>query len=130
MDKIASLYTMANGKFACKKCNYRSNRYDNLKRHIKEKHMKIKVSCECGKKMTKSALSRHQRMTCSIRSKQSNLTPATIVAIEERTVSFNIQLIKLSDGTITIKHDAINVDGHLFNLVQSKEGEKNLVENG
>lgn len=129
MDRIASLCTKVNENFACKKCKYQSKRYDNLKRHIEEKHLKIKVYCKCGKMMTKSALSRHRRMNCSIPSKQSELTAASVVSIEKYTVSLNIEVSKLSDGSISVQHDAINVDGRLFSLVPYAYGENNAVEN-
>lgn len=116
MDEIESLCIKVNGKFACKKCKHCTNRYDNLKRHIEEKHLKIKVTCECGKTMTKSALSRHKRSTCN-RMKQSDESHV----IEEHIVhSFKIKLIKSADGSVSALHDAINVDGYLFNLVPIK----------
>lgn len=128
MDRIASLCTKVNEKFACKKCKYQSKRYGNLKRHIEESHLQIKVSCKCDKKMTKSALSRHRRLNCSISSKKSELTAASVVSIEKYTVSLNIQLTKLSDGSVSVQHDAINVDGR-FSLVPYENGESNAVEN-
>lgn len=127
MDEIASLYTKKNGKFACNTCNIEMNRYDNIKRHIEEKHLKIKVTCECGKTMTKSAMSRHKRSTCSVHCKQSDTIPTAIVSVEDYIVdSFKVQLIKSSDGSVSIAHDAIQVDGHLFNLVPINTSKINL----
>lgn len=136
-----SNFSIINGKFACTKCNYQSNRLDNLKRHIEDKHLKVKVSCEkCGKQLTKSAFSRHKKLSCanstkSKPSKQFETTPIetvlqsdSIVSIQRRTIPLNLEITKMSDGKVFIKSDDIQIDGLLFHLVQ-KEGKMIFVQN-
>lgn len=133
MDEITNLYTKVNGKYACNKCNHQSNRYDNLKRHIAEMHLNKKVKCEeCGKELTKSALSRHKRLACKNvrKSKSSNqpdittnstMQPDSVVSVEQRTIAMNLEIVKLLNGKVIIKSDDIEIDGLLFQLKQ-KEG--------
>lgn len=141
MDEITNLYTEANEKFACNNCNYKSKRFDNLKRHIDERHLNKKVKClKCGKELTKSALSRHKRLACkksqSKASKQSEAMtnnsqsqPDSIVSIEQRTIPLNVEITKLLDGKVIIKSDDIEIDGLVFQLTQ-KKGNPIFVANG
>lgn len=125
MEPIASLYSKVDGKFACKACNTEMKRLDHIKRHIEGRHLKVKITCgECGDTMSKSAMSRHKRVSC-----RGQINQPTTVVVENHIVdSFQIQLIKSSDGSITVVHDPIRVNGNLYSLMPIKTSKINLNE--
>lgn len=130
MDTIASLFMKVGGNYVCKKCNHQTNRLENIKRHIEDTHLKMKVTCECGKRMAKSSLSRHKRLSCKpLTRTQSESTPIFTVSVKEFTVdSFKIKLITSSDGSRAVLHDPVQVDGYPYNLSPTKTSEINLIE--
>lgn len=56
----------------CKTCNkYKSERLDNVKRHIREVHLKKSILCECGTFVKQSVLNRHKQKHCKLREQKS-----------------------------------------------------------
>lgn len=125
---IDNLYTKtANGKFACNLCKHVGKRFDNLKRHIFGKHFKEKVTCECGRFLSKAAMSRHKKTSCAASKQQ---TADLVTTVEDHIVdSFKLQLIKSADGSVCAKHDPIQVDGYSFTLVRTETGMVHRITN-
>lgn len=51
----------------CTMCVYKAKRKDHFDRHMKQKHFKITKTCECGRKVQGSGLSKHKKKHCSLR---------------------------------------------------------------
>lgn len=45
-------------------CSYKTNRPDNLKRHIDTVHEKIRETCECGASLCSTSIKRHKEKHC------------------------------------------------------------------
>lgn len=108
-------------------CQYETDRSDVLKRHIRQKHLKIRKRCQCGVPVAPSGWARHKRI-CKI-NKQSEITPAEpseIVTIEPSDGATAEKIVKIevtlhvstsSDGHILVRHDDIEYEGVQLALV-------------
>lgn len=66
--KYAEHIVKINKFYHCEICNdYKVDRMDNMKRHIREKHYKYTVTCKCGSKVKRSVLARHKNSHCRLR---------------------------------------------------------------
>lgn len=108
-------------KVKCRFCAYDCDRMDNLKRHENETHCKILKTCECGKKFTSSALSRHKKICQQKKSDKVRVDLSAydipndqIAAVHERI--FKVKLVTLKNGTVIALHNDIKVDGYTFTL--------------
>lgn len=138
----------------CRYCFKTISRKDNLRRHENETCNKIRVLCECGKKIRKSSLSRHLQKYCSSKTielqevqadaneqqLQTNEMPQEFQPIlycntdeqhaqDGNTVRFKIQtelsVTKNDDGTIVYSHEPIEIDGIQMVLVPASSLETN-----
>lgn len=112
-------------EYMCDKCSYKTDRSDNLDRHKRLKHSNaLKISCEkCSKLMTKEALKRHQKSRAcnrsSIQRSSIEVLPSdnVISAKKVKIPPFTAEILELADGSTSIKHDRIVIDGTSFLLV-------------
>lgn len=101
------------------KCLYKTDRIDNLDRHIREVHKKLKEICDCGKSVNRSNIDRHKRSkSCRLRNqrqtkskkKQMNVPPVCpqteavvdtppIVNEKEYRIETIVKVLTLSDGS-------------------------------
>lgn len=120
----------------CTLCDYKvlSNRKDNFDRHMRQTHFKIKITCECGKVMNASSLSRHKTCYCPKRantssenpldnesdaSNSSSNEPVTLISSNMFKIETLICLDQFSDGTVKIVHEKINA-GNISLTVSGK----------
>lgn len=107
------------GLFACKYCtSYSTNRIDAFKRHVDQKHLKIRKICECGQSISIAGLSRHKKKSCKLREKSTEY----IVSETEYVVNpFKVKFQTKSDGTVSITPNTIEIGGVTFSLTPQKQ---------
>lgn len=105
--------------YMCDECSYKTDRSDNLKRHKRIRHSNAgKIKCDnCSKLLTEEVLIRHKKSkACKRRSIQQSsieVLPSDNIKIPQITA----EIWELADGSTSIKHDRIVIDGISFLFV-------------
>lgn len=102
------------GIFACNCQKYSSNRIDAVKRHIDQKHLKIRKICECGQSISVAGLSRHKKKSCKLRKKTDEYNVNEVEYIDD---AFKVKFQTKSDGTVSVTPNTIEIGGASFSLI-------------
>lgn len=97
----------------CAHCDYKSARQTNLKRHVSAKHLKIKVTCDCGMILNEDTLYRHRNEACPL-TRNIETTSSNIKKIK---VAMTVQIETLANGNISVLSETVNVAGIPMTLV-------------
>lgn len=113
-------------------CSFEDSRKENFRRHVEEVHQKIKQACECGKEMTRGALSRHKQFHCPLRKQikckstevaskittELSCSPVVdnVADVKEYTIHTTVKILTLKDGTVMLLQNDIRIDDFVFNV--------------
>lgn len=98
----------------CKQCVYACKREDNLKRHVRNKHLNILVACDdCGKSIQSNNLSRHKKTSCP-----SNKPVTNSIKNNKEKFKVTIEVERLSNGNVmVVTNPIINIAGQSMKVL-------------
>lgn len=97
-------------KYSCEKCEYQTDRSENLNRH-KKTHSKERIQCDCGKLLSEGALWRHKKNACPMKfTKKSPVVGYDGLNDKIVKVETNVR-VQQKDGQVLFQHDPIVIDG-------------------
>lgn len=103
--------------YICEICEKSFNRKDNFIRH-QSVHNGTKLKCECGNMVTAAALNRHKKTAFCKRLAQAAKSESNIIHCSKiKLKNIAVEVTHLKDGSTTIKHDTIEIEGIKYMLV-------------